>query len=51
VFRSSFGGNKQQRFEEAPLGIGQITGIGHDATVPSMAPGALATKWDTRSKG
>ena len=49
MFRSSFGGNKQQRFKEAPLGIGQITGIGHDATVPSMAPGALATKWDTRA--
>jgi hypothetical protein len=42
VLRSSFGGNYQQGFEELPLGVGQVTWIGHDFMVSVVAPGALA---------
>ena len=42
VFRSSFGGNYQQGFEELPLGVGQVTRIGHDLMVSVVATGALA---------
>jgi hypothetical protein len=42
VLRASFGGNYQQGFEELPLGVGQVTWIGHDLMVSGVAPGALA---------
>jgi len=42
VFRSSFGGNHEQGFEEVPLGIGQVAWVGHALMVSVLAPGALA---------